>query len=115
MFSFTYHVATAEIYLEYTESLLHSLHSLLLKKTNHPDISRYIDTLVPHLLAKSIGPSLRDKAEVNNTTQSVFCEEKVIKIVAGIISVITKNLNARYEILFIFDRMSYLLKYFSLM
>ncbi|RIA93901.1 Dos2-interacting transcription regulator of RNA-Pol-II-domain-containing protein [Glomus cerebriforme] len=93
--------STAGIDLEYSESLLHSLHSLLLKKTNHSDISRYVDTLVPHLLTKSIGPSLYDKPEVNNTIQSVFCEEKIIKIVAGIISVITKNLNVSEQSIFI--------------
>jgi len=83
--------------LKYSESLLNSLYSLLLKKSslNHSDISRYVNTLVPHLLTKSIGPSLHDKAEVNNMMRSVFCEEKIIKIVAGIISVITKNLNVR--------------------
>jgi hypothetical protein len=83
--------------LEYSVSILQSLHSLLLKKTHHSDISRYVDIIVPHLLTKSIEPSLYGKSEVNDTIQSVFFDKKVIKIVSGIISVITKNLNVRYE------------------
>lgn len=76
---------------------MQSLHSLLLKKTHHSDISRYVDIILPHLLTKSIGPSLYGSSDIENTIQSVFFDKKVIKIVAGIISVITKNLNVRYE------------------
>ncbi|CAG8627666.1 4011_t:CDS:10 [Funneliformis caledonium] len=89
--------------IEYSESLLHSLHTLLLKKTslNHSDISRYVNSLVPQLLTKSIMPSLHGKAEVNNLMKSVFYEEKIIKVVAGIISVITRNLNVSEQSMFI--------------
>ncbi|CAI2171239.1 19808_t:CDS:10 [Funneliformis geosporum] len=89
--------------IEYSESLLHSLHTLLLKKTslNHSDIPRYVNSLIPQLLTKSIMPSLHGKAEVDNIMQRVFNEEKIIKIVAGIISAITKNLNVSEQSMFI--------------
>ncbi|CAB4400794.1 unnamed protein product [Rhizophagus irregularis] len=93
--------ASAEIDLEYSESLLQSLHNLLLKKTHHSDISRYVDIIIPHLLTKSIGPSLYGNSDIENTIQSVFFDKKVIKIVAGIISVITKNLNVSEQSIFI--------------
>ena len=90
-------IATANTNLEYIESLLYSIHHLLLKKTtlNHSDIPDYVDKIVPHLLAKPIASSLYGNT---STMQNVLCEESIIKIIAGIISVITQNLNIRYEI-----------------
>ncbi|RHZ75216.1 hypothetical protein Glove_216g121 [Diversispora epigaea] len=92
---------------EYIESLLHTLHTLFVKKSslNHDDISKYANILIPHLIAKCVGPTLEirknhdDKGE--EYCDDVFCDLKIIQTIAGIISIVTKNMNSREQTMFI--------------
>ncbi|CAG8773114.1 19273_t:CDS:10, partial [Racocetra persica] len=45
---------------DYTEAILQALHTIFLKKLSlsHTDISRYVNIIIPHLLARCIEPTL---------------------------------------------------------
>ncbi|CAG8591106.1 1548_t:CDS:10, partial [Cetraspora pellucida] len=77
---------------DYTEAILQAFHTLLLKKLSlgHADISHYVNIIIPHLLAKCIEPTLSSDCEY-----SVFYDLRIIRVVAGMISTITKSLNTR--------------------
>ncbi|CAG8718188.1 16808_t:CDS:2, partial [Cetraspora pellucida] len=62
---------------DYTEAILQALHTLLLKKLSlgHADISRYVNIIIPHLLAKCIEPTLRSDCE-----HSVFYDLRIIRV-----------------------------------
>ncbi|CAG8605299.1 8685_t:CDS:10, partial [Gigaspora rosea] len=86
---------------DYTEAILQALHSLLLKKSSlgHTDISRYVETIIPHLLARCIEPTLNFNCELEQP--SVFCDLRIVRVVAGIISTITKSLSVSEQATFI--------------
>ncbi|CAG8738736.1 10758_t:CDS:10, partial [Dentiscutata erythropus] len=86
---------------DYTEAILQALHSLLLKKSSlgHTDVSRYVDTIIPHLLARCVEPTLNFNCESEQYT--VFCDLRIIRVVAGIISTITKSLNVSEQTTFV--------------
>lgn len=86
---------------DYTEAILQALHSLLLKKSSlgHTDISRYVEIIIPHLLARCLEPTLNFNCELDQP--SVFCDLRIVRVVAGIISTITKSLSVSEQTTFI--------------
>ncbi|CAG8443712.1 9188_t:CDS:10 [Diversispora eburnea] len=99
---------SSNLSIEYIEFLLHTLHTLFIKKSslNHDDISKYSNILIPHLISKCVGPTLEIRSKNHDDKGEeyygdVFCDLKIIQTIAGIISIITKNMNSREQTMFI--------------
>ncbi|CAG8610375.1 3379_t:CDS:10 [Ambispora leptoticha] len=85
---------------DYLQALLSALHNILIKKSDlkHSDIARYVDLLLSRLLAALIGPTLKNN---DQSMDNAFLDLKILKIVAGIISIITRNLDIEEQSIFV--------------
>ncbi|KAG9304984.1 hypothetical protein G9A89_007387 [Geosiphon pyriformis] len=89
--------------IEYSEALLATLHTVLSNKTalKHSDISHYVSSLVPYLITKSVGPTMQGDIGLIEKKDSVFLDLKILRLVAEIISIVTRNLNTDEQAQFI--------------